>query len=193
MIDNARIKYNARKSPSSDRLRPRPNVLVCEGLPQQRRLWIKKRAKDRKPPSSDRPRPRPNVPVCEGLPQQRRLRIKKRANTQYLHVRFMTANIGSMTGKSREIADIMHRRKKKKKKKKKNAFIRSCHLDPDGLTNRLPDSTIPVISFVPYQKSKRFFHIFILYLNSPNHALHSCVLLGVLLMGKSYCRGIFKT
>ena len=62
----------------------------------------------------------------------------------------------------------------------------------DGLTNRLPDSTIPVISFVPYQKSKRFFHIFIFYLNSPNHALHSCVLLGVLLMGKSYCRGIFK-
>ena len=146
MIDNARIKSNARKSPSSDRPRPRPNVPVCEGLPQQRRLRIKKRAKARKSPSSDRPRPRPNVPVCEGLPQQRRLRlkkrakarkspssdrprprpnvpvceglpqqrrlrIKKRANTQYLHVRFMTANIGSMTGKSREIADIMHRRK----------------------------------------------------------------------------------
>ena len=46
-----------------------------------------------------------------GRPKQRRLRINKRANTQYLHVRFMTANIGSMTGKSREIADIMHRRK----------------------------------------------------------------------------------
>ena len=76
MIDNARRKSNARKSPSSDRSRPRPNV-----------------------------------PVCEGLPQQRRLRIKKRAKTQNLHVRFMTANIGSMTGKSREIADIMHRRK----------------------------------------------------------------------------------
>ena len=36
-----------------------------------------------------------------------RLRIEK----HYLHVRFMTANIGRMTGKSREIADIMHRRK----------------------------------------------------------------------------------
>ena len=103
MIDNARIKYNARKSPSGDRPRPRPNVPVCEGLPQQRRLRIKKRAKARKSPSSDRPRPRPNVPACEGLPQQRRLWITKRANT-----RFMTANIGSMTGKSREIADIVH-------------------------------------------------------------------------------------
>ena len=111
MIDNARRKSNARKSPSIDRPRPRPNVPVCEGLPQQRRLRIKKRAKARKSPSSDRPRPRPNVPVCEGLPQQKRLWIKKRAKTQNLHVRFMTANIGSMTGKSREIADIMHRRK----------------------------------------------------------------------------------
>ena len=74
MIDNARRKYNARKSTLSDR-----------------------------------PRPRPNVPVCEVLPQQRRLRIKKRAKTQFL--RFMTTNIGSMTGKSSEIADIMHRRK----------------------------------------------------------------------------------
>ena len=36
MTDNARIKYNARKSPSSNRPRPRPNVPVCEGLPQQR-------------------------------------------------------------------------------------------------------------------------------------------------------------
>ena len=109
MIDNARRKSYARKSPSSDRPRPRPNVCVCEGLPQQRRLRIKKRAKARKSPSSDRPRPRPNVPVCEGLPQQRRLRINKRAETQNLHVRFMTTNIGSMTGKSSEIADIMHR------------------------------------------------------------------------------------
>ena len=67
--------------------------------------------KSRKSPSSDRRRPRPNVPACEGLPHQRRLRIKKRAKTQNLHVRFMTANIGSMTGKSMEIADIMHRRK----------------------------------------------------------------------------------
>ena len=76
MIDNARRKYNARKSTLSDQ-----------------------------------PRPRPNVPVCEVLPQQRRLRIKKRAKTQFLHVRFMTMNIGSVTGKSREIPDIMHRRK----------------------------------------------------------------------------------
>ena len=45
MIDNARRKSNARKSPSSERPRPRPNVPVCEGLPQQRRLRIKKRAK----------------------------------------------------------------------------------------------------------------------------------------------------
>ena len=111
MIDNARRKYNARKTPSSDRTRPRPNVPVCERLSQQRRLRIKKRAKARKSPSSDRPRPRSNVPVCEGLPQQRRLRIKKRAKTENLHVRFMTADIGSMTGKNREIADIMHRRK----------------------------------------------------------------------------------
>ena len=51
------------------------------------------------------------MPVCEGLPQQKRLWIKKRVKTQNLHVRFMTANIGSMTGKSREIADIMYRRK----------------------------------------------------------------------------------
>ena len=111
MIDNARKTSTSRKSPSSDRPRPRPNVSVCEGLPQQRRLRIKKRAKARKSTSSDRPRLRPNVPVCEGLPQQRRLRIKKRAKTQNLHVRFMTMNIGSMTGKSREIADIMHSRK----------------------------------------------------------------------------------
>ena len=59
---------------------------------------------------SDRPRHRRNVPVCEELPQQRRMRIKKRANTQFILVRFMTANIGSMTGKSKEIADMMHRR-----------------------------------------------------------------------------------
>ena len=112
MIDNARIKYNARKSRSSDRPRPSPNVPVCEGIPQQRRLRIKKRAKARKSPSSDRPRPSPNVPVCEGLPQQSRLRIKKRTNTHntYMYA-FLTANIGSITGNSREIADIMHRRK----------------------------------------------------------------------------------
>ena len=96
MTDNARRKSNARKSPSSDRPHPRPNVPVCEGLPQQRRVRIKKRAKATKSHSSDRPRTRPNVPVCEELPQQRRLRIKKRAKTQNLHVRFMTANIGSM-------------------------------------------------------------------------------------------------
>ena len=111
MIDNARRKYNSRKSPPSDRPHSRPNVPVCEGLPQQRRLRIKKRTNARKSPSSDRSRTRPNVPVCEGLPQQRRLRIKKRDKTQNLHVRFMTANIGSMTGKSMKIADIMHRRK----------------------------------------------------------------------------------
>ena len=34
------------------------------------------------------------------------------AKTKFIHVRFMTANIGSMTGKSREITDIMHRRRK---------------------------------------------------------------------------------
>ena len=79
MIDIARRTFNARKSPLSDRSRPRPNV--------------------------------PNEPVCERLPQKRRTRLKKRAKTHLILVRFMTANIGSMTGKSKEIADIMHRRK----------------------------------------------------------------------------------
>ena len=40
--------------------------------------------------------------------------------------------------------------------------------------------------FRPLTKNRRFFHIFIFYLNSPNHALHSCILLGVFLVGKSY-------
>ena len=46
--------------------------------------------------------------------------------------------------------------------------------------------------FRPLTKNKRFFHIFIFYLNSPNHALHSCILLGVFLVGKSYWISIFN-
>ena len=46
--------------------------------------------------------------------------------------------------------------------------------------------------FRPLTKNRRFFHIFIFYLNSPNHALHSCILLGVFLVGKSYWISIFK-
>ena len=45
----------------------------------------------------------------------------------------------------------------------------------------------------PLTKNRRFFHIFIFYLNSPNHALHSRILLGVFLVGKSYWISIFKT
>ena len=46
--------------------------------------------------------------------------------------------------------------------------------------------------FRPLTKNRRFFHIIIFYLNSPNHALHSCILLGVFLVGKSYWISIFK-
>ena len=46
--------------------------------------------------------------------------------------------------------------------------------------------------FRPLTKNRRFFHIFIFYLNSPNHALHSFILLGVFLVGKSYWISIFK-
>ena len=46
--------------------------------------------------------------------------------------------------------------------------------------------------FRPLTKNRRFCHIFIFYLNSPNHALHSCILLGVFLVGKSYWISIFK-
>ena len=41
----------------------------------------------------------------QGLLQKRRLRLKKLAN-----LRFLTINVGTMTGKSREIADMMRRR-----------------------------------------------------------------------------------
>ena len=47
--------------------------------------------------------------------------------------------------------------------------------------------------FHPLTKNRRFFHIFIFYLDSPNHALHSCILLGVFLVGKSYWISIFKS
>ena len=46
--------------------------------------------------------------------------------------------------------------------------------------------------FRPLTKNRRFFHIFIFYLNSPNYSLHSCILLGVFLVGKSYWISIFK-
>ena len=44
--------------------------------------------------------------------------------------------------------------------------------------------------FCPLTKNRRFIHIFIFYL--PNHALHSCILLGVFLVGKSYWISIFN-
>ena len=60
---------------------------------------------------------------------------------------------------------------------------------PNYRPTRLNDSGN---SFRPLTKNRRFFHIFIFYLNSHNHALHSCILLGVFLVGKSYWISIFK-
>ena len=47
---------------------------------------------------SDTTCPRPNIPTSEGLPLRWRLRTKKLAK---IRVRFLTLNIGTMTGKSR--------------------------------------------------------------------------------------------
>ena len=56
---------------------------------------------------SDTTCPRPNMPTSEGLPQRWRLRIKKLAKSR---VRFLTVNIGTMTGKSGEVAEMLKRR-----------------------------------------------------------------------------------
>ena len=57
---------------------------------------------------SDTTCPRPNIPTSEGLPQKWRLRTKKLAR---IRVRFLTVNIGTMTGKSREVAEMLKRRR----------------------------------------------------------------------------------
>ena len=50
---------------------------------------------------SDTTCPRPNMQTCEGL-QQRLASADKEASQ--IRVRFLTVNIGTMTGKSREVA-----------------------------------------------------------------------------------------
>ena len=62
----------------------------------------------RSPVLSDMTCPRPNMPTSEGLPQKWRLRTKKLAK---MKVRFKTVNIGTMTGKSREVAQMLKRRR----------------------------------------------------------------------------------
>ena len=47
------------------------------------------------------------VPTSEGLPQRWRLRTKKLAK---IRVIFLTVNIGTMTGKSREVVEMLKRR-----------------------------------------------------------------------------------
>ena len=47
-------------------------------------------------------------PTSEGLPQRWHLQTKKLAN---IRVRFLTVKIGTMTGKSREVAEILKRRR----------------------------------------------------------------------------------
>ena len=56
---------------------------------------------------SDTTCPRPNMPTSEGLPQRWHLQTKELAK---IRVRFLTVNIGTMTGKSREVADMLKRR-----------------------------------------------------------------------------------
>ena len=53
---------------------------------------------------SDTTCPRPNMPTNEGLQQRWRLRTKKLAK---IRVIFLTVNIGTMTGKSREVAEML--------------------------------------------------------------------------------------
>ena len=62
----------------------------------------------RSPVLSDTTCPRPNMPTSEGLPQKWRLRTKKLAR---IRVRFLTVNIGTVTGKSREVAEMLKRRR----------------------------------------------------------------------------------
>ena len=46
----------------------------------------------------------------QGLPQNRRLGIKKQVEGRR-RMRFLTVNIGTMTGKSRELANMLKRRR----------------------------------------------------------------------------------
>ena len=55
---------------------------------------------------SDTTCPRPNMQTCEGL-QQRSASADKEASQ--IRVRFLTVNIGTMTGKSREVAEMLNR------------------------------------------------------------------------------------
>ena len=55
---------------------------------------------------SDTTCPRANMPTSEGLPQRWHLRTKTLAK---IRVRFLTVNIGTMTGKSREVAEMLKR------------------------------------------------------------------------------------
>ena len=50
---------------------------------------------------------RPNSVEMQGLPHQERVRLKKQAHK----MRFGTLNVGSMTGRAREVADLMNNRK----------------------------------------------------------------------------------
>ena len=63
-------------------------------------------------PVSDAPHPRPSVRVTsqQVLPQNRRLGIKKQVEGRRI-MRFLTVNLGTMTGKSREVANMMKRRR----------------------------------------------------------------------------------
>ena len=60
------------------------------------------------PHSRDAWRPRLTSPINgQGLPRQGRARLKK----QVQEIRIGTLNVGSMTGRSREVVDVMERRK----------------------------------------------------------------------------------
>ena len=60
------------------------------------------------PHSRDARRPRLTSPINgQGLPRQGRARLKK----QVQEIRIGSLNVGSMTGRSREVVDVMERRK----------------------------------------------------------------------------------
>ena len=63
-------------------------------------------------PVSDAPHSRPSVTVTsqQGLPQNRRLGIKKQVEGRR-RMRFLTVILGTMTGKSREVANMLKRRR----------------------------------------------------------------------------------
>ena len=60
------------------------------------------------------------MPTNEGLPQRWLLRTKKLAK---IRVRFVTVNIGTMTGKNREVAEMLKRRQETKWKGNKARAI----------------------------------------------------------------------